>query len=52
MSSPTTGTAPGQSLSIDTFINHPEVVNCFHQLDAAFSKGNRPFIVSDVYDED
>lgn len=44
---------PGdKSLTIDTFTTHPDVVNCLHELEAAFTKSNRPFIVSDVYDDD
>jgi NTE family protein len=50
MSSPTTGTTKEASLTTEDFINHPEVINCLHQLGEAFS--NRQFIVSDVYDDD
>jgi NTE family protein len=50
MSSPTTGTTKETSLTTEDFINHPEIINCLHQLDQAFS--NRKFIVSDVYDDD
>jgi NTE family protein len=52
MSSPTTGTSAQQSITTEDFTNHPEVLNCINQLDAAFSKNGRPFIVSDVYDDD
>jgi NTE family protein len=52
MSSPTTGKTSTQNLSTDDFINHPEVKKCLEQLNAAFSKNDRPFIVSDVYDDE
>ena len=51
MSSPTTGTLAQQGITTEDFTNHPEVLNCISQLDAAFSKSGRPFIVSDVYDD-
>ena len=52
MSSATTGATGETSITIENFINHPEVISCLNQLDEAFSKSNRPFIVSDVYDDD
>jgi len=52
MSSPTTGKTTQQNLSSEDFTNHPEVINCMNQLDVAFSKSNRPFIISDVYDDE
>ena len=41
-----------KELSTDSFINHHEVVSCLEQLKNAFSEGGRPFIVSDVYDDE
>ncbi|MEO9003941.1 MAG: patatin-like phospholipase family protein [Ginsengibacter sp.] len=52
MSSSATGTMSGESLAIEDFIQHPEIVNCIKQLDEAFANSTRPFVVSDVYDED
>ncbi|HET7119437.1 MAG TPA: patatin-like phospholipase family protein [Hanamia sp.] len=52
MSSPTTGTSAQKSITTEDFTNHPEVLNCINQLDAAFSKSGRQFIVSDVYDDE
>jgi NTE family protein len=37
-------------LATEDFINHPDVKNCIQQLEAAFPKDGRPFIVSDVLD--
>jgi NTE family protein len=39
-------------LITEDFTNHPEVIECLEQLDIAFKKSNRPFIVSDVYDDE
>ena len=52
MSAPTAGTSAQPTITSGDFTNHPEVLNCINQLDAAFSKSGRPFIVSDVYDDD
>lgn len=52
MSSPTTGTSAQKSITTEDFTNHPEVLNCINQLDVAFSKSGRKFIVSDVYDDE
>ena len=38
-------------LATEDFTNHPEVINCIQQLEAEFLQGGRPFIVSDVLDE-
>ncbi|MEO8763898.1 MAG: patatin-like phospholipase family protein [Ginsengibacter sp.] len=38
------------NLSTENFINHPEVLKCMKQLEAAFPEGGRPFIISDVLD--
>jgi NTE family protein len=40
-----------KGLVTEDFTNHPEVVKCVSQLDAAFPKRAVPFIVSDVLDE-
>lgn len=37
-------------LVTEDFINHPEVIKCAEQLNAAFSKEGKPLIVSDVLD--
>src|ERR1700709_2802299 len=51
MSQQTHGNNPAQQpLSSDDFTNHPEVLNCVKQLEAAFPAGGKPFIVSDVLD--
>src|ERR1700712_4712142 len=51
MSQQTHGNNPAlQPLSSDDFTNHPEVLNCVKQLEAAFPAGGKPFIVSDVID--
>ena len=41
-----------KKLSPEDFINHPDVLNCINNLNQEFGKGKRPFIVSDVIDED
>lgn len=51
MSTPTTGTSTQPTITSGYFTNHPEVLNCLSQLDAAFSKSGRSFIISDVYDD-
>ncbi len=52
MSSPVAGNISSNDLTTDDFINHPDVVNCLEQLKTVFSKSGRPFIISDVYDDD
>ncbi len=52
MSSPTAGTSKKPDITCEDFIHHPEVLKCISQLENSFSKNNRPFIVSDVYDDD
>lgn len=52
MSTPVAGNISPNDLTTDDFINHPEVVNCLEQLKTVFSKNGRPFIVSDVYDDE
>jgi NTE family protein len=39
-------------LTTEDFTNHPEVIRCLEQLDMAFKKSNRAFIISDVYDDE
>ena len=52
MSQQTPGNKTAQKpLSTEDFTNHPDVINCMKQLEAAFPDGGRPFIVSDVLDE-
>ncbi|MEO6844176.1 MAG: patatin-like phospholipase family protein [Ginsengibacter sp.] len=52
MASPTTGTKTSKELSTDDFINHADVLNCISRLETEFAKDKRPFIVSDVYDDE
>lgn len=52
MSLQATGDTSQKSITAEDFTNHSEVVNCLQQLDTEFSQGNRPFIVSDVLDEE
>lgn len=52
MSSPTAGKATSKELSAEDFINHAEVLNCVERLETEFAKEKRPFIISDVYDEE
>jgi NTE family protein len=40
-----------KTLASEDFTNHPDVINCIQQLEAAFPRDGRPFIVSDVLDE-
>src|SRR4051812_28326498 len=52
MSQETAGDLPKPKiLSTDDFTNHPDVLECIRQLDEAFTRIGRPFIVSDVLDE-
>jgi NTE family protein len=39
-----------KKLATEDFINHPDVLKCIQQLEAAFPQGGPPFIVSDVLD--
>jgi NTE family protein len=39
-------------LTTEDFTNHPEVLKCLEELDTAFKKSGRTFIVSDVYDDE
>lgn len=39
-------------LATGDFTDHPEVLRCIQQLEAAFPEGGRPFMVSDVLDEE
>lgn len=41
-----------KNLSPDDFINHSEVLLCIEKLNQTFGEGKRPFIVSDVLDDD
>jgi hypothetical protein len=52
MSSPKTDHSPKKELTTEDFTNHPEVIKCLEELDTAFKKSNRPFIISDVYDDE
>ena len=53
MSQQAAGNKPNQKiLATEDFTNHPDVINCIQQLEAAFPQGGRPFIVSDVLDEE
>ncbi len=52
MSSPKADNPSKKPLTTEDFTNHPEVIKCLEQLDTAFKKSNRPFIVSDVYDDE
>lgn len=38
-------------LKLEDFTNHPEVLSSLERLHAAFQNSNRPFIVSDIYDD-
>ena len=52
MSKQVPGNKPDKkTLATEDFINHPDVINCIQQLEAAFPRDGRPFIVSDVLDE-
>jgi NTE family protein len=51
MSKRTVGSTLKHNLTTEDFINHPEVKTCISELEAAFSGGGNPFIVSDVLDE-
>jgi NTE family protein len=51
MSSAASGDS-GQKITTEDFVNHPDVIKCIDQLDSFFSKTGRPFIISDVYDDD
>ncbi len=52
MSSKAAGITSAKEITTDDFINHPDVLSCLSQLDNEFSQGKRPFIISDVLDED
>lgn len=52
MSSPTAGNTTSKELTTKDFINHPDVLNCISRLETEFAKDKRPFIVSDVYDDE
>src|SRR6185437_8532150 len=52
MSSPTAGNTTSNELTTDDFINHVDVLNCIARLETEFAKEKRPFIVSDVYDDE
>ncbi|MGN6532531.1 MAG: patatin-like phospholipase family protein [Ginsengibacter sp.] len=52
MSSSKTDHSPKHELTTEDFTNHPEVLKCLEELDTAFRKSNRPFIISDVYDDE
>ena len=41
-----------KKLSPEDFINHPDVLACIGNLTQEFGEGKRPFIVSDIIDED
>ena len=41
-----------KKLSPEDFTNHPEVHACMQNLQETFGEGKRPFIVSDVFDEE
>src|SRR3977135_1281119 len=52
MSQQAAGNKPEQKiLATEDFTSHPEVLHCVEQLEAEFLQGKRPFIVSDVLDE-
>ncbi|MEP6926096.1 MAG: patatin-like phospholipase family protein [Ginsengibacter sp.] len=51
MSQQAAGNKPHQKeLVTEDFTNHPDVIKCMQELEAAFPQGGRPFIVSDVLD--
>jgi len=52
MSSPATGNSTSNQLSTEDFINHPDVLDCIRQLETEFGPGKRPFIVSDIFDDE
>src|SRR5450432_2660756 len=53
MSQQVAGNRPNKKiLATEDFTNHPDVLNCIQQLEAAFPQGGRLFIVSDVLDGD
>ncbi len=39
-------------LTVDTFVNNADVKNCLQELDAEFAGAGKPFIVSDVVDNE
>ncbi|HXS58250.1 MAG TPA: patatin-like phospholipase family protein, partial [Hanamia sp.] len=39
------------AITTESFINHPEVLDCLKQLETEFGNGKRDFIVSDVLDD-
>ena len=41
-----------KKLSPENFIHHPEVLACVEKLEKTFGEGKKPFLVSDVMDED
>jgi NTE family protein len=51
MSKRTVGSTLEHNLTIEDFINHPEVKTCISELETTFSSVGNPFIVSDVLDE-
>src|SRR5450432_1310392 len=53
MSQQVAGNRPNKKiLATEDFTNHPDVLNCIQQLEAAFPQDGRPFLVSDVLDGD
>lgn len=41
-----------KKLSAEDFISHPDVIACLEKLQNEFGEGKRPFVVSDVLDEE
>ncbi|HEY5371445.1 MAG TPA: patatin-like phospholipase family protein [Hanamia sp.] len=52
MSIPSTGNSTTNQVSAEDFVHHPAVLDCIRQLETEFGSGKRPFIVSDVFDDD
>ena len=52
MSSPKTSRASEPKITAGDFINHPLVTECLGQLERKFAAGGRPFIISDVLDDE
>jgi len=47
-----TGDKSEKKIVTSDFINHPDVINCINQLNTFIAKSGRPFIISDVYDDE
>src|SRR6185437_10323046 len=52
MPSPTAGNTTSKELTTDDFINHVDELNCMARLETEFAKDERPFTVSDGYDDE